>query len=73
MCRLSAILLMSFGALGLADEPTTNVVFADNFESKLGDGWSWAKENPQAWRIEGKVAWLLLSSRPRLFAFPRAW
>ena len=62
MCRLSAISLMSFGALGLADEPTTNVVFADKFESKLADGWSWAKENPQAWRIENHA--LMIKTAP---------
>ncbi len=62
MRRLSAILLMSFGALGFADEPTTNVGFADKFESKLADGWSWAKENPQAWRIENNA--LVIKTAP---------
>ena len=63
MRRLSAILLVSFGALGFADEPTTtNVGFADKFESKLADGWSWAKENPQAWRIENSA--LLIKTVP---------
>jgi len=62
MCRLSAIALMSYCALGLADEPTTNVVFADKFDAKLADGWSWAKENPQAWRIENNA--LLIKTAP---------
>lgn len=28
------------------------VVFEDNFKGKLADGWSWLREDPQAWRIE---------------------
>ncbi len=27
------------------------VVFADTFDGKLGQGWSWLRENPAAWRI----------------------
>jgi hypothetical protein len=27
------------------------VVFEDRFEGKLGDGWSWLRENPKTWRI----------------------
>ena len=26
------------------------VLFEDKFESKLGPGWSWVRENPQGWR-----------------------
>ena len=33
-----------------AAEP--RLVFADKFENKLGDGWSWLRENPSAWRIQ---------------------
>jgi hypothetical protein len=27
------------------------VVFEDRFEGRLGPGWTWLRENPQAWRI----------------------
>ena len=27
------------------------VVFEDNFNTMLGDGWIWLRENPEAWRI----------------------
>lgn len=32
-----------------AAEPV--VVFSDSFAGKLGDGWTWLRENPAAWRI----------------------
>ncbi len=32
-----------------AAEPAT--VFADGFAGKLGEGWTWLRENPGAWRI----------------------
>jgi len=35
--------------LGLAAEEP--VVFQDRFDGKLGEGWTWLRENPQAWRI----------------------
>jgi len=27
------------------------VVFEDKFDTKLGDGWAWLRENPKAWRV----------------------
>ena len=27
------------------------VVFADSFDGKLGEGWTWLRENPKTWRI----------------------
>jgi len=33
-----------------AAEP--RVVFQDRFEGKLGEGWTWLRENPQTWRIK---------------------
>jgi hypothetical protein len=27
------------------------VVFEDKFDTKLGDGWAWLRENTKAWRI----------------------
>jgi hypothetical protein len=30
------------------------VIFQDRFDGKLGEGWSWIRENPQNWRIKGK-------------------
>jgi hypothetical protein len=34
----------------LAAEP--RVVFEDRFDGKLGEGWSWLRENPKTWRIK---------------------
>jgi len=27
------------------------VLFQDNFAGKLGEGWSWVREHPGAWRL----------------------
>jgi len=43
----AAVLLLLGGAA--AQEPQT--VFEDRFEEKLGEGWSWLRENKDAWRI----------------------
>lgn len=46
--------VLVFAALALpvvltAGEP--RVVFEDSFKGKLGEGWTWLRENPKAWRI----------------------
>lgn len=46
--------VLLFAALALpvvltAGEP--RVVFEDSFKGKLGEGWTWLRENPKAWRI----------------------
>ena len=46
--------LAMIGGLALgaaAPERATEVVFQDDFRGKLGDGWSWVREDPQAWRV----------------------
>jgi hypothetical protein len=40
---------MLVGPVSAAD---TNVLFEDTFDGKLGDGWTWLRENPDAWRIK---------------------
>lgn len=32
-----------------ADEP--RILFEDSFDKQLGEGWTWLRENPDAWRI----------------------
>jgi hypothetical protein len=34
---------------GLSEQQT--VIFEDSFDGRLGEGWSWLRENPSAWRI----------------------
>ena len=48
---------LAFGVVALAlpvvlaaGEP--RVVFEDAFKGKVGEGWSWLRENPKAWRIK---------------------
>jgi hypothetical protein len=36
---------------GLSDEQV--VLFEENFDGKLDEGWSWLRENPSAWRLQG--------------------
>lgn len=39
-----------------ADGPRPRRVFVDRFEGKLGEGWTWIRENPDAWRFrEGRL------------------
>ena len=42
------VLLWISAALFAADP---QAVFEDKFDTKLGDGWAWLRENPKAWRI----------------------
>jgi beta-xylosidase len=46
---LPAVLLTLAGTT-LAAEP--KVLFEDSFDKKLGDGWTWLRENKDAWRIK---------------------
>ena len=59
---LLTIVLTAVCAFGLADDPKTSVAFADKFDSKLADGWSWTKENPHGWRVEKNA--LLIKTAP---------
>ena len=47
---LSVVALLMVAAWAVAEEP--RVLFEDRFEKKLGDGWSWLRENPDTWRIQ---------------------
>jgi regulation of enolase protein 1 (concanavalin A-like superfamily) len=44
------LLANAFGATALA-EP---VLFQDDFQGKLGEGWSWVREDPAGWRATEK-------------------
>src|SRR5438552_3195153 len=42
-------------ALGIMLAPmcrADEILFEDDFESKLGAGWSWLREDPQSWRVK---------------------
>jgi hypothetical protein len=43
-----ALLLLT----GVAPAAEPRVLFEDTFDEKLGDGWTWIRENPDAWRIK---------------------
>jgi len=49
---LCSFVLLSFAitSFGVADE----VLFQDDFAGKLGDGWTWVREDRSAWRVVGK-------------------
>ena len=44
-------LLPVLAALAAADAPAVSVLFADAFNAKLSDGWSWVREETEAWRV----------------------
>jgi lysophospholipase L1-like esterase len=46
---LSILILLSVPTSLFAADP--RLLFADKFDTKLGDGWTWLRENPKAWRI----------------------
>jgi len=43
----ASLALMAIGCLAVAAE----TVFVERFQGKLGDGWRWLREQPDAWRI----------------------
>jgi len=45
---LGALLLTA--ASGMGAETNGEVLFRDDFKGRLGEGWSWVRENPAAWR-----------------------
>jgi hypothetical protein len=47
---LLPIVLLMWTGLVAAAEP--EVLFEDPFDGKLGGGWTWLRENPDAWRIQ---------------------
>ena len=38
--------------VGMASAGEPKVLFEDSFDKKLGDGWTWLRENKDAWRIK---------------------
>ena len=46
LLRLSLVLAL-FSVAGHADE----VLFRDDFKGRLGEGWSWLREDPKGWRV----------------------
>jgi hypothetical protein len=44
------LLLLALASLAGGAEP--KVLFEDKFAGKLGEGWTWLKEDPRAWRFQ---------------------
>ena len=42
--------LIAHGAPGAGDAPRERVLFEDQFNGKLSDGWSWVYEDKANWR-----------------------
>lgn len=49
--KMKTILFAFTLAILLGMSPTEQTVFEDQFEGRLGEGWSWLRENPDAWRF----------------------
>ena len=48
--RTLLMLLFLTATAGKADD----VLFQDDFQGKLGEGWSWVRERRGAWRVTGR-------------------
>jgi regulation of enolase protein 1 (concanavalin A-like superfamily) len=51
---LSALLLVTLLGYGVVRGQGQTDYFSDSFKGKLGEGWSWVRENPATWRISEK-------------------
>lgn len=40
------------------------LIFKDEFEGELGEGWSWTKENKKTWSLTNEPGWLEIVARP---------
>jgi hypothetical protein len=52
MTRLVAAVLALLAVPAVLGAGEPRVVFEDSFKDKLAEGWTWLRENPQAWRIK---------------------
>jgi hypothetical protein len=50
---VGVFLSIALGGPGAGNAPHERVLFEDQFNGKLGDGWSWVYEDKENWRIEG--------------------
>jgi hypothetical protein len=50
---LIALASLMLGGPAVAADP--DVLFEDSFDEKLGEGWSWIREDKDAWRIKEKA------------------
>ena len=50
--RTSRCLAPLLLAIGLSATAAEDLLFQDNFDGKLGLGWSWVREHKAAWRVE---------------------
>ena len=60
-CLAAIGTLMGTAAILLAND-NERIMFAENFTLPLTAGWSWIREDPEAWKVEGGT--LLLRSLP---------
>ena len=52
MCWKRFLLMIGWLAVaGSLPARAQDVVFQDSFQGQLGDGWSWVREDPPAWRV----------------------
>ena len=47
---ISLVMLFLTGTVGEADHAS----FQDDFQGKLGEGWSWVREHREGWRVTGR-------------------
>ncbi len=52
MKRMLAVLAAVFGFTFVIQAGEPRVLFEDRFDGKLGQGWTWLRENPKTWRFQ---------------------
>ncbi len=60
---LVVFILLAMASVVSAEE---KILFTEPFADKLADGWTWLREDPQAWRLE-KGALVIRTSRGGLW------
>ena len=50
--RYTVFLVATLMLTGLVSAAEPRVLFEDSFDQKLGEGWTWLREDADAWRIE---------------------
>ncbi|MEA3441794.1 MAG: hypothetical protein U9R58_16075 [Chloroflexota bacterium] len=57
------LILISFLLVGCGKSTPDNVIFLDNFNGDLDEGWNWANEDPNRWElIDEEGGWLIITA-----------
>src|SRR6266571_918130 len=52
--KAAAGIWLMMGVLAVLAGQADDALFQDDFQGKLGEGWSWVREHREAWRVTGR-------------------